>query len=559
MKKSILYFLLFSFVIVTSAFFISNLDEEKDAKNLNLFSSVFKILKKEFVDSLNSDILIRRALDGMVKSVDPHTVFFDSLETRERVKVWQGITYSGLGASVIFKDSCVLITSPVEGYGAQQNDLRAGDTYVEADGQLLKGKSFEETLKLIRGAAETSVNITVSRPYVGLVKKTIIRKQIVTNAIPYYGMLDSITGYILLQQFLVGTDKQFTEVVKTLKKNPKLKSIVLDFRDNIGGLVEEAINCVNVFVPKNTVVLHLHGKSTDYNNVTHNEPIDTLMPLVILTNSNTISSGEIFTGAMQDLDRAVVIGQKTFGKGFVQCTRFPGYGTSLYVTAARYYTPSGRCIQKRDYSDRYSDGKEAIFSDSLKKEFYTRNGRKVYNIGGIEPDVKMEPLQKSVPIIEALRNASLIFDYATYFRNTKEIKVSAEKFIITDADFFDFLHFINEKKHAANAESRGGAQSYKIPEEIKLKEFEELAQKNNTIKLFDKNYKSLYNQIMKSKKEMLLQNKEQIKKALQSEIVGRYYYYTGFLKNSQQYDEEVAKAKNILASKQLYFEILHQK
>jgi carboxyl-terminal processing protease len=548
MKKILIYSFIFFLAILTSAFLISNSDDAKDAKNLNLFSSVFKMLKTEFVDTLNSDILIRRAIDGMVKSVDPHTVFFDSIESYDRIKVWQGISYSGLGASVIYKDSNVLITNPIEGFGAQQNDLRAGDIYVEADGKSLKGKSFDETLKLLRGTAETSVNITVDRPYVGLVKKTIIRKQIVTKSIPYFGMLDSITGYILVQQFLVGADNQFTEAVKTLKKNPKLKSIILDFRDNIGGLVEEAINCVNVFVPKNTIILQLHGKATNYNNVTHNEPLDTLMPLVILTNSNTISSGEIFTGAMQDLDRAVVIGQKTFGKGFVQGTRFPGQGTSLYVTAARYYTPSGRCIQKRDYSHRYSDGKEEIFSDSLKKTFYTRNGRKVFNIGGIEPDVKTEPIQKSIPIIEALRNASLIFDYATYFRNTKEIKVSADKFIITDVDFLDFIRFVHEKKY-----------SFKIPEELKLKEFGDLALKNNTIKLFDKKYKSLYKQILKSKKEMLLQNKEQIKKALQYEIVSRYYYNTGFMQNSLKSDEEVVNAQKILATKQLYFDILHKK
>ena len=548
MKKILIYCFVCFLVITTTAFFISNSEDEKDAKNLKLFSSVFKLLKSDFVDTLNSDILIRRAIDGMVKSVDPHTYFFDSTETYNRINVWQGINYSGIGVYVIYKDSSVLITNPIEGYGAQQNDLRAGDIYVEADGQSLKGKSYDETLKLLRGKPETSVNITVDRPYVGLVKKTIVRKQIVTKSIPYFGMLDSVTGYILVQQFLVGSDFQFLDAVKTLKKNPKLKSIILDLRDNIGGLVEQAVNCVNVFVPNNTVVIQLHGKSTNYNNVTHFEPIDTLMPLVILTNSNTISSGEIFTGAMQDLDRAVVIGQKTFGKGFVQGTRFPGFSTSLYVTAARYYTPSGRCIQKRDYSHRYSDGKETIFSDSLKKTFYTKNGRTVYDIGGIEPDIKTEPMQKPVPIIDALRNASLIFDYATYYRNTKEIKASADNFTITDTDFLDFIHFIEEKKY-----------SFKIPEELKLKEFEELAQKNNTLNLFDKKYKSLYQQIIKSKKEMLLQNKEQIKNALQTEIVSRYYFYTGFLKNSIQIDPEVAKAQNILASKQKYFEFLHKK
>ena len=548
MKKILTYSLIFFIAITTTAFFIANADDEKDAKNISFFASVFKVLKSDFVDSLDSDILIRRAIDGMVKSVDPHTVFFDSLETRERENAWQGINYAGIGARVNYKDSAVIITGLIEGYGAQENDLRPGDICVEVDGGSVEGKSLDETLKLLRGTPETTVNITVNRPHVGLVQKTIIRKQIVTKSIPFYTMLDSVTGYIQVQQFLRGSDIQFAEAVTSLKKNLKLRSIILDLRDNIGGLVEEAVNCLNVFVPKNTIILHVKGKAADYNNVTHNEPIDTLMPLIILTNSNTISSGEIFTGAMQDLDRAVIIGQKTFGKGLVQGTRFPGNGTSLYLSAARYYTPSGRCIQKRDYSNRYINGKEKIFSDSLKKVFYTRNGRKVFDIGGIEPDIKTEPPQKPSPLLEALKNASLIFDYATYFRNTKEINAPAENIIITDVSFFTFMGYIEKRKYP-----------FKVPEELKLMEFEEISKQNNTTALFEKKYKALYKQIEDSKREMLLQNKEQIKKALQDEIVSRYYYHTGFMENSLQADPEVVYARNFLATPELYFQMLNKK
>ncbi len=548
MKKIIIYSLIFFIALTTTAFFIANTDDEKNAKNINLFSSVFKILKTDFVDTLDSDILIRRAIDGMVRSVDPHTFFFDSLETRERENVWAGINYSGIGARVDYKDSAVIITSVIEGYGAQQNDLRAGDIYKEVDGISLDGKTLDETLKLLRGTPETTVNITVNRPHVGSIQKTVTRKQIVTKSIPFYTMLDSATGYIQVQQFLRGSDIQFFEAVTNLKKNLKLRSIILDLRDNIGGLVEEAVNCVNVFVPKNTVILHIKGKATDYNNITHNEPLDTLTPLVILTNSNTISAGEIFTGAMQDLDRAVIIGQKTFGKGLVQGTRFPGQGTSLYLSAARYYTPSGRCIQKRDYSKRYIDGKEKIFSDSLKKVFYTRNGRKVFDIGGIEPDIKTEPAQKNAPVIEALKKSNLIFDYATYFRNTKEISAPANKVIVTDVGFYTFMAYIEKRKYP-----------FKTPEELKLLEFEELSKNNNTMNLFEKKYKALNKQIAESKKEMLLQNKEQIKEALQEEIVSRYYYYTGFMENSLQTDPEVVHARNFLAGKDLYFQMLNKK
>lgn len=508
------------------------------------------MLKEQFVDTLDSDILIRRAIDGMVKSVDPHTVFFDEQQTAERGKVWQGIVYSGIGARVVYRDSAVVIAGPIEGYGAQQNDLRAGDVYVKIDNIPVQGKPMDTVIAMLRGAAETTVNITVDRPYIGLVKKQIIRKQIVNPSISFYTMLDTAAGigYIQVQQFLAGGDRRFEEVVKELKKNPKLKSIILDFRDNIGGLVEEAVNCVNVFVPKNTVVIHLHGKATDYNNVTHNEPVDTLLPLVILTNSNTISAGEIFTGAMQDLDRAVIIGQKTFGKGLVQGTRFPGYGTSLYVSAARYYTPSGRCIQKRDYSKRYVNGQETIFADTLKKAFYTKNGRKVYDIGGIEPDIRTEPPQTTNPIVDALNSSNLIFDYATYFRNNKTIKASADKIVVTDIDFYDFLRFAEKRKF-----------NFKLAEESKLEEFEALMKKDNTTQLFTKKYKALYNQIQHSKKEILIQNKELIKKALQREIVTRYYYNSGMILNSLVTDPEILKAKEILTNTKMYSEILNKK
>lgn len=550
MKKYFIYILSLFLLISTSAFLITSSEEEKDTKNIALFSSVFKMLKEQFVDTLDSDILIRRAIDGMVKSVDPHTAFFDEKETAERGKVWQGIVYSGIGARVVYRDSAVVIAAPIEGYGAQLNDLRAGDVFVAIDSIPVKGKSMDSVISMLKGAAGTPVNIAVDRPYAGLINKQVTRKQIVNPSISFYTMLDTATGigYIQVQQFLAGGDRKFEEVVKELKKNPKLKSIILDFRDNIGGLVEEAVNCVNVFVPKNTVVIHLHGKATDYNNVTHNEPIDTLMPLVILTNSNTISAGEIFTGAMQDLDRAVIIGQKTFGKGLVQGTRFPGYGTSLYVSAARYYTPSGRCIQKRDYSKRYVNGQETIFSDTLKKTFYTKNGRKVYDIGGIEPDIKTEPQQNSNPIVDALISSNLIFDYATYFRNNKTINASADKLVITDIDFNDFLQFVEKRKF-----------NFKLAEEATLEEFEALMKKDNTTALFNKKYKALYDQILQSKKEILIQNKELIKKALQREIVTRYYYNSGMILNSLVTDPEILKAKEVLMNTKLYSEILNKK
>ncbi len=550
MKRFIIYLLIFFVAFSTSAFLIMNSEEEKDSKNLTLFSSVFKILKSDFVDTLDSDVLIRRALDGMVKSVDPHTAFFDEKETTQRYNVWAGISFSGIGARIIYKDSATVIAAPIEGYGAQLNDLRAGDICVEVDSQSVKGKSMDETIKLLRGPAESTVNITIDRPYVGLLKKTITRKQIVTKSIPFYTLLDSVTGvgYIQVQQFLAYSDKEFLEAVNELKKNSKLKSIILDLRDNIGGLVEQSVNCVNAFVPKNTIVIHLHGKSTDYNNVTLNEPIDTLMPLVILTNSNTISAGEIFTGSMQDLDRAVVIGQKTFGKGLVQGTRFPGYGTSLYVTAARYYTPSGRCIQKRDYSHRYVDGKEEIFSDSLKKVFYTKNGRPVYDIGGIEPDIKTEPASSNNSIVGTLSKANLFFDYATYFRNTKVVKISAEKMVVTDITFNDFVRFIAKRNY-----------DFKTAEEEKLKEFEELIKKDGMQKIYGKKYKALYNEIMETKKDMLFQHKEEIKKALQNELVARYYNNSGYLQNTLPLDPEILKAKEILSSPELYSKILKKK
>lgn len=546
-KKYVLYIAALLILLSSSAFLIMDAEEEKDAQHLSLFSSVFKMLKTEYVDTLHSDALIRRAIDGMVKSVDPHTVFYNKEETEAHGRAWQGIAYSGIGTRVAMRDSAVIVTYPIEGFGAQKNDLRAGDIFVEVNQKKVTGLAIDSLTKLLKGSPETVVKITVERPYVGTIKKEITRKQIINTSIPFYTLLDTVNGigYIQVQQFLRDSDNQFANAVKELKKNPRLKSIILDLRDNIGGLVEEAVNCVNVFVPKNTVVIHVKGKATDYNNITHNEPIDTLMPLVILTNSNTISAGEIFTGAMQDLDRAVVIGQKTFGKGLVQGTRFPGYGTSLYVTAARYYTPSGRCIQKRDYSKRYINGTEAIYADTLKKTFYTRNGRKIYDSGGIEPDVLTTPQQTSNFVINALNKEYVIFDYVTYYRNTKQFTVAANKIIVTDSIFNDFIRFVAKKNYP-----------FHLPEEEKLKELGEILKKDSTEVLFARQYKSFYRQVIKQKKNILLQNKELIKRTLQREIVSRYYYNTGMLQNTLPTDTEVLKAKEILNSPEKYKALL---
>lgn len=515
--------------------------------NIKLFEGVLRTVNAHYVDSLDPAKLTRVAVDAMMHSLDPYSVYFDEKETYEREhNTWRGALYAGIGAGVAPRDSLVIITDPYEGYGAHLAGLRAGDVIHAINEKNVKGLSFDEVVKLLRGDPGTDVEVTVNRPQQGLLKKRITRKQIFTKSILYSGMIDSSTGYINISQFLVNSDTEFRKIVNDLK-TAGAKRIILDLRDNIGGLVQEAVNCLSCFLPKGTKVCSLKGihKGSTYDYFTNFDPVDTLIPIAILTNKVTVSSGEIFTGALQDLDRAVVLGERTFGKGFVQGTRYPGFGTSIYLTAARYYTPSGRCIQEIDYSKRKNEH-VVKFSDTLRKEFKTRNGRPVYNIGGVSPDIKTNMFIRT-DLITSLATSRVFFDFLTEYRNKHEDTSLNPGFKLNDV----LLNLLLTK-----LDKEDGYSQIHFTAENDLDRFIEKLKSEKLDNSLRKELTALRKKINREKVKVLSDQRQELKLLLETELVRRYNGQSGTFRHKFLTDNEILKALEILKDEKAYRKLL---
>jgi carboxyl-terminal processing protease len=444
--------------------------------------------------------------------------------------------YGGIGAQVGQKGDYVVITDPYEGFPAQKEDLRAGDMIIEIEGKSTRNKTTSDISKLLKGQPGTKVKLKIKREGAGELDKVLTREEIHVKNVPYYGMINNETGYIKLQSFTNDAGKEVKDALMELKKNQGLKNVILDVRGNPGGLLHEAVNIVNVFVPQGQEVVSTKGKVKEWDKIyrTLNPAVDTEIPLVILTNRGSASASEIVSGSIQDLDRGIVIGQKTFGKGLVQSTRPLSYNTQLKVTTAKYYTPSGRCIQALDYSHRNEDGSVGAVPDSLKKEFKTRNGRKVYDGGGVDPDVIVNPIVLS-KIAESLLNRQLIFDYATIYRSKNDRIESAKTFKLTEADFNDFKKFVSDKDYGYSTESE--------------KALENLQKKAREEKYFDaiaSTYEQLKEKLKHDKESDIEKNKTEIIDLLEEEIARRYYFQKARYEASFAHDEDVQEALKVL-------------
>ncbi len=358
------------------------------AKSLDIFATLFKEVNAYYVDEVDPEKLIREGIDGMLGSLDPYTDFI-SEEEIESFRISTTGQYGGIGALIGVVNEKVVITDPYEGYPAYKSGLKIGDEIVAIDGKSVKGKSTSDISALLKGQPRTTVEVEVRR--VGAkdnLKFSIAREKINIRNLEYYGMVSPDIGYLKLTDFTPGAGKEVAAAVTELKEKGARK-LILDLRDNPGGLLNEAVNIVSVFVPKGEQVVSTRGKVKDWNKTytTLNSPVDKDIPLVVLTNGGSASASEIVAGALQDYDRAVLVGQRTFGKGLVQTTRPLSYNAQLKVTTAKYYIPSGRCIQELDYTHRNTDGSVDKMADSLRSEFRTRNGRKVFDGGGLQPDI----------------------------------------------------------------------------------------------------------------------------------------------------------------------------
>lgn len=504
------------------------------SKNLELYASVMREINTYYVDEIDAGKLNKKAIDEMLKTLDPYTNYISEAEAEDFRYQMTG-QYGGVGSQIAQKDDYVVITDPYEGCPAQKADLRAGDIIVNIEGKDIKGKTTSDISKLLKGQPGTAVKLVIKRNGQEI-NKTVTREEIKVKNVPYYGLINAETGYIKLTGFTNDAGKEVREALIELKKQ-NIKQLVLDLRGNPGGLLNEAVNIVNVFIPQGQQVVFTKGKVSEWDKSyeTPNGATDANIPLVVLVNRGSASASEIVSGTVQDLDRGVVIGQRSFGKGLVQSTRPLSYNTQIKITTAKYYTPSGRCIQSLDYSHRNEDGSVGALPDSLKKEFKTKAGRKVYDGGGIDPDMKVEQKPYS-QLAQTLIFKMVIFDFATDYRNKHESIGDAKSFSLTAADYEAFKKLVDTKDI-----------DYSTQTEKQLSDLKKKAEQENYFDAIKDSYETMKNQLKHDKQADLDKNKEELVSLIEEEIVRRYFYQKGRTEASFAHDLDIQESLKILA------------
>ncbi len=486
-------------------------------RSLDIFSSIFKELNAFYVDSLDTKKNMETAINSMLRSIDPYTEYVPAKDV-EDYRILSTGEYGGIGSGIMSRDGAAYFSEPYEGSPAANAGIRPGDKIMVIDGDSVKSLSLDKVSERLKGEQNTIVKVEVERPYVGNVKMSILRKKIKQNPVPYYGVQRDSIGYISLTTFNANAAPEVKNALLELKKNKNVKSIVLDLRGNGGGLLESAVQIVGMFVPKGTEVLTQKGriKQNTRTYKTTQEPIDTEIPLVVLIDGTSASSSEIVAGALQDLDRAVIVGNRSFGKGLVQTSRPLPYDGLLHVTIAKYYIPSGRLIQAIDYSRRNSDGSVERIPDSLTNVFHTRNGREVRDGGGITPDVNVEYSKVNRLAYNIVRDY-WAFDFATKYRSTHDSIPAVEDFEVTDSIYNQFKAFINPDKFNYDKVCEDG-----------LKQLREVAQTegymNDSTKAV---FAQLENLLKHDLNKDLDLHRTLISQILGVEIVKRYYYQRG--------------------------------
>lgn len=510
------------------------------SKNLDIFATLFREVNTYYVDDTKPGDLMKKAIDSMLDNLDPYTNYIPESELEDYRYMMTG-QYGGIGAIIRKKGDYVAVAEPYEGFPAQKSGLQAGDLILEIDGKSTKGKNTDDVSKILKGSPNTAVKLLIEREGESKpLEKTITREEIKIKNVPYSGWVAPGIGYIQLNQFTEDASRNVKEAYENLKKeNPNAQGLILDLRGNPGGLLNEAVNLSNLFVDKGTEVVSTKGKVQEWQKSYKalNPAIDLNIPLVVLVNRGSASASEIVSGALQDLDRAVVIGQRTFGKGLVQTTRDLTYNAKLKVTTAKYYIPSGRCIQALDYTNRNEDGSVGKVPDSLITAFKTRNGRKVYDGGGVNPDVHIKA--KSISkIAQSLENKGYIFDYATLYRRTHASIVPAQEFRLSQAEYQAFVQWLSDKTY-----------DYTTDTEKELEELKKIAKDEQYLSRIEKELETLKGELAHNKQEDLEAFKGEVSKLLEDEIVTRYYYQKGRIQHSLSVDQEIAKALEILKDK----------
>jgi len=531
---------------VISFGFISTNDKDfQIAKSLDIFVTLFREINLLYVDDKKPEDLIEAGINGMLESLDPYTTFIPE-ENVDEYKFMTTGKYGGIGALIRKAGNYTIISEPYEGFPAQKSGLIAGDTIIKIDDVSIKNMSIKDVSEMLKGKPNTSLSIQIRRyGEKDTIKKIFTREQVKIPNVPYFSLMDNNIGYILLSNFMKGAGKEVKEAFIELKTQGA-ESIILDLRSNPGGLLSEAVNVANIWIPKGQEIVSTKGKLNQWDKTykTEDPAVDTTIPLAVIVNRGSASASEIVSGSLQDLDRAIIIGHKTFGKGLVQTTRPLSYNTHLKITTAKYYIPSGRCIQALDYSHRNEDGSVGHIPDSLISEYKTRKGRSVFDGGGIDPDIKID-IDLPGNITMALYRQNLIFDFATVYVSEYDQFTDVRSFEISDEIYDTFIEFLSNKEF-----------EYATKSSEKLEELIKESKKESYYNLVESEFDILKEKLIGDKHKDLITFKDEIKGFLKDEIAGRYYYQKGRIEANLKGDKEIEKASEILSNKTTVLQIL---
>lgn len=520
----------------------TELNDFEIAKNLEIFSNIYRELNTFYVDEVDPEYLMETGVKAMLSSLDPYTTYIPADEVEQFRSTITG-KYGGVGASIVKGKEHIIISMPYEGGPAQKAGLQIGDKMLEIDGESVVGASMQEISSKMRGKPHSEVSIKIARntqqePLEFLLK----REEIKVSNTPYYGMVDDHVAYIVLSTFSENAGRNVAAALMSLKEKNDVRGVVLDLRGNTGGLLTEAVNVANVFLDKGSMVVQIKGRDKERHQVfrTLNAPVDVEVPVCVLIDKHSASASEIVAGAIQDLDRGVIIGQRSYGKGLVQNTRNLSFGAKIKLTTARYYIPSGRCIQAL----HYKNGKPKQIADSLRTPYETMGGRLVYNGGGIKPDVTLDK-QAFLKVMGSLQREFYLFDFAVAYHAKHATIAQPREFKLTDQDFEDFLDFLDKKNYA-----------YQTNTEVLFERFEESAKKESYATAVNQELKEIKQALFESRKQELIKHKEGILHLLERYIATYYYYEKGALEAGIGRDSEIQKAQQLLNTPVAYEKIL---